>query len=415
MGSSLPLGRTVSNNSVSVDLNNLSTGLGDAFGRMRVSNPVTAFESSFQYDLQPLIYEQIITGTGAVTHDATNSVAVLSLAGAGSAAMQSYNYSKYQPGKSQLVLISFNFRAGTATKRIGIFDSTNGFFLEKAGESITLNRRSSTAVGNTSVTQASWNLDPLNGTGQSGITLDFTKTQLLVIDAQWLGVGRVRVGFAIGGDVYYCHEFLHANVETVPYTKTFTLPIRAEISTSTTATDNMYFSCASISSEGGLERVNAKAFTQEGTATAGSGARAHLLSLQPKTTFNSIANRTNFTIHEINILVTGANPVYWELVLGQAISGTTTFIDENTTHSGFEYNTAGTISGSPTIVIASGYAFAGNQVKSAITQSIDNYYPITLKADGTLRSDNMGRMSLLVTGIGGTSACRGALTWHEVI
>ena len=62
-----------------VKVENFDQGLGDAFGRMRVSNPVTAFESNFQYDLAPLIYEQIVASTGTVTHDATNSLAVFTV------------------------------------------------------------------------------------------------------------------------------------------------------------------------------------------------------------------------------------------------------------------------------------------------------------------------------------------------
>ena len=44
-------------------------------------------------------------------------------------------------------------------------------------------------------------------------------------------VGRVRIGFDIDGIVYYAHEFLHANVLTIPYTQTLNLPIRGQLTT----------------------------------------------------------------------------------------------------------------------------------------------------------------------------------------
>ena len=42
------------------------------------------------------------------------------------------------------------------------------------------------------VQQSEWNIDPFDGTGPSGITLDFTCTQILLIDAQNLLV----IGYA---------------------------------------------------------------------------------------------------------------------------------------------------------------------------------------------------------------------------
>ena len=86
----------------------------DAFSRVRVSTPVTLFESTFRYDLAPLQYEQI-TSSGTITHDATDSNALLSISAAtGLAALQSYRWVRYQPGKSQLVLITFTL--GTAAR-----------------------------------------------------------------------------------------------------------------------------------------------------------------------------------------------------------------------------------------------------------------------------------------------------------
>jgi hypothetical protein len=77
------------------------------------------------------------------------------------------------------------------------------------------------------------------------------------------------------------------------------------------------------------------------------------LSLQPKTTFNSIANRSKIIIENIEFLVTGNSPVYYEVCLGDTITGTTTFNDVNATYSGMQFNTAGTTSGTPALVIDS--------------------------------------------------------------
>ena len=114
----------------------------------------------------------------------------------------------------------------------------------------------------------------------------------------------------------------------------------------------------------------------------------------------------------LSVLVTGASPVYWELCLGQAISGTTTYTDNNTTYSGVEYNTAGTLSGAAAIVIDSGWVAASATVKSSTKVDIETKYPITLDAAGVARS--LGTLSVVVTGIGGSSACRVAVQWKEL-
>lgn len=380
----------------------------DAFGRQRVSSPNTIWESSFLYDLQPLLYEPITTGSGTVAHSATNSCATLSTGGTGAAALQSYRYIRYQPGKSQLIKVTFNMgttKAGT-TKQIWYGDTANGFCFEVTSTGCRFKRVSSSDEPDLTVEQADWNVN----TFMAGpMMLDTTKNQILVIDAQWLGVGRVRVGWAMSGTVFWAHTFNHANASDYVYVKQFTLPIRANITG--TQTDSMAFICSSVESEGGVENEPGFTFTVEGTATAGSGTRTHILSIQPKTTFNSIANRSLIILESIDLVITGTNPIEWELTYGNVLTGTTTFTDVNTTYSGVQFNTLGT-TGTPAIVAASGYVVASGAVKSSVSAILNQRYPITLDAAGAVRA--LGRASLCVTGIGGTSACRATMTWREV-
>lgn len=390
----------------------------DSFSRLRVSEPSYVFDCQFTYGLQPLLFEPVTSGTGAtVTHDSTNRCALMtfsSTATGGKSYMQSYEHFRYQSGRSQLILLTFNFieTAANCLKFVGYSDGTNGLEFQQSGSTLQFVRYSGTSAGNSTVTQSSWNIDPLDGTGPSGLTLDVTKTNIFIIDFQALYVGRVRLGFDIDGQVVYCHEFLHANVLTNPYIQTANLPIRAGMTCTGTVSTTMNFICSSVLSEGGESEVGGYSFSVEGIGTAGNGARAHILSVRPKTTFNSIANRSKFVLESIDILVTGNSSVYYELCVGQAISGTTTFNDVNTNYSTMEYNTAGTISGSPSIVIFSGYTAATAQSKSAASAKISNKYPITLDAAGAIRS--LGTLSLIATGIGAASAMRATFNWREI-
>lgn len=390
----------------------------DAFSRWRTSEPNYVFDTNFEYDLQPLVFEAITAESGAtVTHDTTNRNALFTTSSTptnGKAYMQTYEHFRYQAGRSQMALLTFNFveTAANTTKFIGYSNGLNGIELRQTGSAISIDLLSDTAKGDESVPQASWNLDTMDGNGASGIDVDWTKTHILVIDFQWLGVGRVRCGLDIDGLVYYFHQFDHANHQEVAYMQTANLPLRAGMTTTGTSTTTMRYICSSVTSEGGETDIGGYGFSQEGTVTASSGARTHILSVRPKTTFNSIANRSKFVLESIEVLVTGNSPIQWELVIGQVISGTTTFNDVNATYSGFEYNTAGTISGSPALVIASGYNAASAATKSNSSRSLANKYPVTLNQAGAVRAN--GTVSVLVTGIGGTSACRVVLNWREI-
>lgn len=413
--------RRVSVTNTPLDVNTddiiLSESTLDAFSRLRVSNPTSLFSTQCQYNTAGLQMETGATGTGVSgSHSAdTRMVAISATAGTGTSFIQSYRYIPYQAGKSHLIAITGVLGAGVAntTTDIGYFDSANGIFLRQNGTSgLQLVRRTSTSgsVVNNVVNKADWTYDG----ALTNVSIDETKAFILIIDLQFLGMGRVRIGFDIDGRIVWVHEFLNAGVLSVPYMQSATLPIGMLVTASASgSTKTAYFKCASVMSEGGANEDFGFLFsTPDVSVTAGNGARTHLLSIRPKTTFNGITNRTLFELKELNLLVTGNNPVFWELCLGQAISGTVTYNDINTTYSAYEYNTAGTISGSPTTVIASGYIPATNQTKFSTNTAINNRYPITLDRAGAVRA--MGTLTLLVTGIGGTSATRGAINFIEI-
>lgn len=136
------------------------------------------------------------------------------------------------------------------TKRIGAFDANNGVFFELSGSTLNVGIRK--GASDTKVAQDSWNIDKLDGTGVSGLTLDISKAQIFVVDYEWLGVGRVRFGFVINGNIYYCHQSLHANIATSVYMSTPNLPVRYEI-VSTGGVGSLQQICCSVMSEGGLE------------------------------------------------------------------------------------------------------------------------------------------------------------------
>jgi hypothetical protein len=392
----------------------------DAFSRLRVSNPLILHNSQFTYDLAPLIMEQITNGTGAtVTFDSTNRCALMTFSSTptgGKSYMQSFEYLPYQPGRSQLIFVTFNMIAAVtdALKFAGYSDGVNGIEFQNDGINNKFVVYSGSTSGNETVNQSSWNLDPLNGSGPSGVTLDITKTQILVIDIQALYVGRVRVGFDIGGKIVYAHEFLHANSFASPYIQSANLPVRCGMTCTGTVSTTMNFICSAVISEGGSEDINVYGYTfQQETGAVNVGTTGtHLLSLRPKTTFNGIANRARVAYIDVEVYNAGNQAVKWELCIGQGITGTTTYADVNTTYSGTEYNIAGTLNGSPAILIDGGWVESSGATKGVTNTAIISRYPITLDAAGNHRS--LGTLTLRATSLSGTQTIYAAVKFREI-
>ena len=392
----------------------------DAFSRLRVSNPLILHNSQLTYDLAPIIYEQITNGTGAtITYDSTNRYGLMTFSSTptgGKAFMQSYEYLPYQPGRSQLAFVTFNMVAAVADtlKFAGYSDGVNGIEFQLDGTTKQFVLYSATGSGNFTVAQSSWNLDKLDGTGASGITLDITKVQILVIDIQALYAGRVRIGFDIGGQIIYAHQFLHANNIAPPYIQSANLPVRCGMTCTGTVSTTMYFLCAAVISEGGSEDINVYGYTfqQDSGPISVTTGGTHMLSLRPRTTFNSITNRTRVAYIDVEIYNAGNQPVQWQLCVGQALSGTTTYNNVNTTYSSSEYNVLGTLSGSPAIVIDGGFVASAGGAKGVTNTAIISRYPITLDAAGLHRM--MGTLTLKATSLSGTQTVYASIKFREI-
>lgn len=391
----------------------------DAFSRLRVSNPETLYSAQMTYDLQPLLVQAVTSSANAVIGwSQTEHWASMSFNSAAAnewCALQTYDWLRYQPGKSQMALITFNM-SGTqvgADKfvRYGDFSGSNSIGLETSGSFVNMALRSTTSHGVEIVSQSQWNLDKLDGSGSSGLTLDLMKSHIFFVDFQALYVGRVRTGLDIDGMLIYTHEFTHANIDVVPYIANANLPICVGMrSTEANVTAGMYSICNAVVSEGGLDPTG-YTFTADGSVTAASGARTHMLSIRPKTTFKGQTNRTKIVLESLDVLVTGNSPIHWELCIGDTLTGAA-WTDASTNYSAVEYDTTATTGASPTIVVDCGYVAATAATKGTIRSSTSAKYPLTLDAYGNNRS--LGTLTLLVTGLGGTSACRASLVWREI-
>lgn len=231
----------------------------DAFGRLRVSEPLSLFDCKLVYGKESLHWTEQLDNGATSVHQPNRASVLLSAGGATAKAVrQTRRRMVYQAGKSFLHLITFVMGPAEANvrRRVGFFDEKNGIFLEQTTTDARFVVRSfvtGVAVDTNFAAQDDWNVDKLDGTGESGITLDLSKAQILWIDMEWLSVGRVRCGFVIDGNFVLCHEFKHANNIESAYMTNPNLPIRYEVEAlgAPGGAGQLECICCSTQSEGG--------------------------------------------------------------------------------------------------------------------------------------------------------------------
>lgn len=335
-----------------------SGGALDAFGRQRMSQPFTLFDSFGRYQA-PEKFAYVASTGGTAGFDSNGASETLNVTGAsGSKVVQeSTRVFAYQPGKSLLILRTFCLNPAKANlrQRVGYFSTTNGFYLQLDGSDLSFVRRSTStgATLETVVNQLTWNVDTLNsgGLNPSGIQLDPAVVQIMFIDMEWLGVGSVRMGFVIDGQFVVCHEWHHANtpLATLPYMTTACLPLRSEIENldTTSGASTLRIICTSVISEGGYEmrgRPQAVGFDLASPYDTGTPAST----IRPLITIRLKSTRLDAIVlpKEFGILPVDNMTGRWYLILGGTTAGGSGTWVSAGTNSSVEYKLdATTISG----------------------------------------------------------------------
>jgi hypothetical protein len=312
----------------------------DAFGRLRVSNPVTLFDSQNRYKLNEKFFSNLVgTGTTVNYIQAQSSANLFVTSNVNDfVARESKYVFNYQPGKSLLTMSTFvmNQAKSGLVQRVGYFGTENGYYIQLGSNTspttlfsnVYIVERSNVlgTVSETLVAQQNWNGDKLDGTGASGLTLDMTKSQIFFTDLEWLGVGSVRSGVVINGTFINCHTFNHANLVAYTYITTACLPVRYEITNraATSGTSNLNQICSTVLSEGGYEPKE-QLFCQLGPA---GGKSVTTTTAVPLISIRLAPGRLDAiaVLKQLNIAVsTNTDLAQWTLILNGTLSGPTSW------------------------------------------------------------------------------------------
>lgn len=386
-----------------------SSPIYDAFGRIRVSEPQSVYYGSFQYGISPYVWNTALAGTGAATHNAVSASATIATSADGDAAiLQTVNYHRYQPGKSQLVKVTGAFLAASpaTTKRMGYYDNSDGIYLQQSGDgtiSICLRSSVSGLVVDTAVPQSQWNGDRMTD-------VDFTRSVILLMDIEWLGVGDVRVGFVHRGQLRYAHTFSHSGIVSVPYMRTASLPMRYEISQSGAGSGSMNCICSAVDSEGGIPDEFGLQFEEgSGVTAVATVAETVVLALRPGTSLNSVPFRKTIRIDSFSAVSTG-NTILARLYIATGVSGGS-WTNVATNISGMEINrTATSFTGGVTVSSQYCASTAGNRSQS-LARGINSLFSVGLNIAGDAAATHIVVTAQPLTG---TPDALATVSWREL-
>lgn len=377
------------------------SGAVDAFGRQRVSEPFTLFDSVLRHSKNAELWNETIS-SGTSEHLPNESSVLMTVTASGHSILRrTRKRFPYQPGKGLNVLQSFAGSTPQAglIQEVGLFDNNNGIMLRASGTTVQFVIRSSTTGSpvETVVNQSEWNID-------TAPWLNFAKTNIFTTDLEWLGVGRVRCGFVLDGEYYYCHEFNHANELDVVYMTTAVLPLSYAINAVATVSGSMKQICSSVASEGGYEPARA-------IYTTGRGA-SNFASITAETMVAAIrmsSGRTDNVILPSQVDVTiGGNPgsnvaAEWRMRLNPTVSGT--WINAVNGRGNVQTMSSGTFSGGT--VINAGLVSSRSAIEFHPQRALDL----------SLGTNAAGESDIVILTIQCSSAenATGLLGWREVL
>jgi hypothetical protein len=199
--------------------------LNSAFGEQAVVEYSPQWQQSFEYTVDNTdLNTNILVAGGTITQATAMAVIASSTTSASQATLKSTHHARYKAGFGGMARFSAVFSTPVATAHMyaGLADEVgttaefiNGLMIGYNGTNWAVARYQNDVAFE--IAQSSWD-DPLDGTGKSGVTIDFTKLNIFYIQFQYLGAGAI----------YFWTEHPETGVpfrfHTIPYANLYTTP-----------------------------------------------------------------------------------------------------------------------------------------------------------------------------------------------
>jgi hypothetical protein len=195
------------------------------------SDPVAQMQ--FTYNVNSCLAEENVTGSSSISF--VNGMAVLQVSQNGDSATISNNIRAYaQPGQSVSCIFAaiYGNEQGPTNQIAGIGNATDGFFFQCSNSTFGILYRNNSI--DVTIPQNNWNVDPMDGSGPSGMTLNFTLGNIFKIQYQRLEFGNIKffIESSSTGELILVHQINYANANTNPSLSNPGLQLMAEVQSS---------------------------------------------------------------------------------------------------------------------------------------------------------------------------------------
>ena len=282
--------------------------------------------------------------------------------------------------------------------------------------------------------------DRFDGTGPSGITLNFNKIQVLTIKYKPDGFGKpIEFGFMVDGEYYVGGYFLNTNVTNITSNDGYSyarfsyrqllnkcmISVGGNTTIATSLPTNSkfvtLFSGVVLKEENKDEilprRVRTYSTSHSNPATSVAGATNNIITFRKKLVLNSNPISAYAAIKTITFTSTATVPVQWELHYNNTTSASFTSLDSESV---LEFNkpTTSQLKSSGGVTVDTGFIAAGEKRTIEISKSIKNMWQMVTEITGGGTFANYTYLSVNITAIGSnitTSQIRVSVTVEEEI
>lgn len=396
----------------------------DMTGRIKTVEAYEIIGSQWNYGKLPITWGEAITGTGALTgptqqYSTTYLRATTGTASGDSVVFQTKRHFRYQVFRTHAISWAFVFgQPQTNVKKFfGQGNDLNGWFVEQSAGNYFFVVRSNvgmvTGVTETRIARANWNLDKLDGTGPSGLTLDLTKGVSYVIEYVWHGTQGLRFGVNYFDRIVWCHDLKYTGTLSEPFSRNAILPLRAQI-----------INTGAVGSPGGEMQIGPVSFNIYGGQADGdsyvfasgnktspvnvaSGAvPTYLLAARPAATVAGAINRAVLVPLSFDMLATDV--IYYEVVVDAIIAAGTFTPTDSRSIAEVSFNPSSVTNER---VVATGYLSGGNQGGGTIISGFAG--DIFASLDGTNNNTPLC-FAVRAYKTNGNANVYAAVTWKEV-
>lgn len=317
-----------------------------AFGDLRATNLTPMAGWTFNYNINSDYIVTTTANSGTVTQGDSMAILSTSTTNNGSAKIATRKVLRYSPGLGGLARFTAVFTTGVASSQqiIGLGDDPDGFFFGYNGTDFSILRIQNSSLNWTS--QANWNVDKMDGTGSSGMTLDPTKGNVYTIQYQWLGFGVINFYITSNttGEPILVHSIHYPNAYTVPSVYNPSFPLTAKV-TNSGNTSNIVLKTPSAMafcegdgySQAIITRNSASASLSLTTPT-----NQNVLTLLNTSTFSGKTNRTRVRLDFVSTSNESAKATTFKLIRNATFGTALTYTAINANTSVIQYSSTST-------------------------------------------------------------------------